>query len=57
MGQTQKVFAYRMIARGTVEEKILDLQKSKKELAESIFSEDEGFLKKLTREDLEMLLT
>lgn len=57
MGQSQKVFAYRMIARGTVEEKILELQKTKRELAESIFSEDQDFMKKLTKEDLEMLLT
>lgn len=56
MGQTNKVIAYRMIAKGSVEEKILDLQKTKKELAESIVSEDQDFMKKLTKEDLEMLL-
>ncbi len=56
MGQTQKVIAYRMIAQGTVEEKILELQKTKKDLAESIVSEDQDFLKKLTKEDLEMIL-
>jgi len=57
LGQTQKVFTYRMIARGTVEEKILDLQKSKRELAESIISEDKDFLRKLSYEDLQQLLT
>ncbi len=57
MGQSQKVFAYRMIAKGTVEEKILELQKTKKDLAESIISEDQDFLRKLTRDDLEQLLT
>ena len=56
MGQTKKVFAYRMVARGTVEEKILELQKKKKDLAESIISEDKDFMKKLSREDLEKLL-
>lgn len=56
MGQTQKVIAYRMITQGTVEEKILELQKTKKDLAESIISEDKDFLKKLTKEDLEMIL-
>jgi non-specific serine/threonine protein kinase len=45
-----------MVARGTVEEKILDLQKQKKELAESIIAEDTDFIKKLSREDLEKLL-
>ena len=57
MGQTHKVFAYRMIAKGTVEEKILDLQQTKRDLAESLISEDGDFMKKLTREDLEHLLT
>lgn len=57
MGQSQKVFAYRMIARGTVEEKILELQKTKKDLAESIISEDQDFMKKISREDLEQLLS
>jgi SNF2 family DNA or RNA helicase len=56
MGQSQKVFAYRMVARGTVEEKILELQKKKKDLAESIISEDKDFMKKLTKEDLQKLL-
>jgi hypothetical protein len=56
MGQTQKVFAYRLVARGTVEEKILDLQKKKKDLAESIISEDKDFMKKLSKEDLAKLL-
>ena len=42
MGQTNKVFAYRMVARGTVEEKILELQKKKKDLAESIIKRDLG---------------
>jgi len=57
MGQSQKVFAYRMIAKGTVEEKILELQQTKKDLAESLISEDGDFMKKLSREDLEHLLT
>lgn len=56
MGQQQKVFAYRLVARGTVEEKILDLQKKKKDLAESIVSEDTDFMKKLSSADLEKLL-
>jgi SNF2 family DNA or RNA helicase len=49
MGQTNKVIAYRMIARGTVEEKILDLQRTKKDLAESIVCEGGDFMKKLTK--------
>jgi len=56
MGQKNKVIAYRLVARGTVEEKILELQKKKKDLAESIVSEDTDFMKKLSKEDLANLL-
>jgi len=57
IGQMKRVFAYRLIARDTVEEKIAELQKRKKELADSIVSADEGVIRSLTREDLEMLLS
>jgi len=57
IGQERKVFAYRMIARGTVEEKILELQKSKRALAEAMITEDAGFLQRMSREDMELLLS
>ena len=38
IGQTQQVFAYRLIARDTVEEKVLELQKTKRDLASAIIS-------------------
>ncbi|MDX2152169.1 MAG: DEAD/DEAH box helicase [Bryobacteraceae bacterium] len=57
IGQTQNVFAYRLIAKNTVEEKVLELQKSKRALADAILSEDNAVLRDLTREDLEMLLS
>lgn len=56
IGQSKKVFAYRLVARGTVEEKVLELQKDKRELADAILREDRGFLSRMTREDLEALL-
>jgi SNF2 family DNA or RNA helicase len=56
IGRQKKVVAYRLIARDTVEEKILELQARKRELAESIISEDNSVLRKLEVEDLEMLL-
>lgn len=56
IGQTRKVMAYRLIARDTVEEKVLALQESKRELANAILSEDNAVLKNLTREDLDFLL-
>ena len=40
IGQTRPVFAYRLIARDTVEEKVLELQKSKRELADAILGGD-----------------
>jgi superfamily II DNA or RNA helicase len=56
IGQTRLVFAYRLIARGTVEEKILELQAKKRELVEAVFAADASGLASLTAEDLERLL-
>jgi superfamily II DNA or RNA helicase len=57
IGQTRPVFAYRLIARDTVEEKVLEMQESKRALADSIISADESLIRTLTREDLELLLS
>ena len=57
IGQTRKVFAYRLIARDTVEEKILALQDRKRDLAESIVRADENMISTLTPEDVELLLS
>ena len=57
IGQLRHVFAYRLVARDTVEEKILELQQSKRELADAIIQADQGVLRSLTREDLELLLS
>lgn len=57
IGQTRQVFAYRIVARNTVEEKILQLQDRKRDLAAAIITEDNAVLRKLTREDLELLLS
>jgi len=56
IGQDQPVFAYRIIAEGTVEEKILELQQEKRALADAIVAEDQRVLKQLTAADLEQLL-
>ncbi|MCG8685519.1 MAG: SWF/SNF helicase family protein, partial [Desulfobacterales bacterium] len=56
IGQTKKVFAYRMICKDTVEEKIIELQKKKKALADDLISSEQGFVKQLTKDDLDMLL-
>ncbi|NDC53540.1 MAG: DEAD/DEAH box helicase, partial [Planctomycetia bacterium] len=57
IGQTRPVFAYRLIARDTVEEKILALQDRKRELADSIVRADDSMLATLTAEDVDLLLT
>jgi superfamily II DNA or RNA helicase len=57
IGQTRQVFAYRLIARDTVEEKVLELQTSKRDLAAAIISQDNSLIRNLKREDLELLLS
>lgn len=57
IGQTRQVFAYRLIARGTVEEKVLELQKSKRDLADAIITADNSVMRNLSRDDLELLLS
>ncbi len=58
IGQTQNVFAYRMICRDTVEQKIVDLQQQKRELADAILNADNrSIIKSLSKDDLEFLLS
>jgi len=57
IGQTSQVFAYRVIARDTVEEKVLELQNTKRDLADAIVNADNALIRDLGREDLEMLLS
>ena len=56
IGQEQTVFTYKFITKNTVEEKILALQRSKRQLADDLISSEEGFLKSLSREDVLGLL-
>ena len=56
IGQTNPVVAYRLIARDTVEEKILSLQGQKKQLADTLIRPDQGMLQGMNFEDLEQLL-
>jgi SNF2 family DNA or RNA helicase len=55
IGQEKKVFAYRMICKNTVEEKILDLQAKKKKIASDIIQTDENIMKSLTVNDIKDL--
>ncbi len=45
------------MAKDTVEEKILALQRSKRELADAILQADESLIASLSREDLKLLLS
>lgn len=57
IGQTKNIFAYRMICKDTIEDKILQLQERKRSLAKDLVSDDSGFVKSLTREDVEYLFS
>ncbi len=56
IGQKNTVFIYKFISRHTVEEKILALQATKKQLADDLITADENFVKSLSQEDLLQLL-
>jgi SNF2 family DNA or RNA helicase len=57
IGQSKPVFAYRLVAKETVEERILELQSRKRALADAILDAGTGGLRSLQREDLEQLLS
>jgi superfamily II DNA or RNA helicase len=57
IGQSRNVFAYRLVARDTIEEKILQLQQTKRDLADAIIGEENSILRQLTPEDLDLLLS
>jgi len=57
IGQDKKVFAYKMICKDTVEEKIIRLQEKKKFVADSLIDVDKNVMKKLTKEDVAELFS
>lgn len=57
IGQTKNIFAYRMICRDTIEDKILQLQDKKRALAKDLIADDTSFVKSLSKEDVEYLFS
>jgi SNF2 family DNA or RNA helicase len=55
IGQTKSVFVYKLITLGTVEEKILALQKRKRDLVAGLMDDNRKDMPQLTAEDLEVL--
>jgi non-specific serine/threonine protein kinase len=55
IGQDKPVFVYKIITRGTVEEKILQLQEKKRALVNNIISSEASFFKSLTKDDVKSL--
>ncbi len=56
IGQTSTVTVFKLIAKGTIEEKILELQDSKRDLAESVLGGENVGTASLTKEDILALL-
>lgn len=57
IGQTKNIFAYRMICMETIEDKILQLQERKRTLAKELISDEPGFVKSLSKADVEYLFS
>ncbi len=57
IGQTKNIFAYRMICKDTIEDKIMQLQEKKRSLAKDLIADDTTFVKSLSKEDVEYLFS
>lgn len=57
IGQKKNVFAYKLICKDSIEEKILLLQQKKKSLSADLISDENGFVKKLTKDDVAYLFS
>lgn len=56
IGQDRPVHVYRMIAAGTIEEKVVELQHRKRELFQSVMDDGDGLAEALTADDIRGLL-
>jgi hypothetical protein len=52
IGQDKNIFAYKLICKDTIEEKIVQLQSKKKKLAQDLIQADENIFKSLSKDEL-----
>jgi SNF2 family DNA or RNA helicase len=57
IGQKRNVMVYKMYVKNTIEEKIMKLQESKRNIADQLISTDKSLIKSLSREDILGLLS
>jgi len=57
IGQTKNIFAYRLICRNTIEEKMIQLQERKRALANDLVADDGAIIKRLTKDAVLFLLS
>jgi SNF2 family DNA or RNA helicase len=57
IGQTKHVFAYRMLCKNTIEERIHQLQEKKQWISDELIQAEEGFVKNLSEADVEYLFS
>lgn len=55
IGQTRSVNVYRLLTKGTIEEKIQELKRKKKGIFDAVIGESGGLMEKLTWEDIREL--
>ncbi|MBK9772378.1 MAG: DEAD/DEAH box helicase [Candidatus Obscuribacter sp.] len=55
IGQKKAVFVFKLIASGTIEERMVELQERKKAIAEGMYGDENALPSQLTSEDLESL--
>ena len=56
IGQKENVIVYRLVSKGTIEERILERQRAKQSLANEVIGADAAGSKDLTKEELLRLL-
>lgn len=57
IGQKNKVIVYKLIAKDTIEEKILSMQKRKQKLSDAFINSEQGFVRSLTKDNLNELFS